>query len=285
MATGLKSLREDGVRLTLFRSVSYTMDSLFDGLRNRLYTWSGRYGLKDALLWPTHIWTWTRYSTVLLNLPKAQTKQPLSILEIGSGGLGIARFLGYTKEKNDYKVTLSDVSFDSLLGVRLGRSLRLVVADGCRLPFRDESFDVVVCVDMVEHIPKQGRPALFEELKRVAGCEVMLHFPMDSGDGQWVGRALDLRFQEKYTKHFGREEPNTAEHISAGHPTLEEVKEAFPDAQIQGVQNADIWLKCILFNTTRLFLRYLTGLLYFMRLKGKDDTPPWHGCFLIYDKY
>lgn len=44
---------------------------------------------------------------------------------------------------------------------------RLVVGDGCRLPFRDQSFDVVFCNSLIEHLPVEQQYALADEVRRV----------------------------------------------------------------------------------------------------------------------
>ncbi len=70
-----------------------------------------------------------------------QGEQPLRILDVG-GRTGVLReFL----EHDD--ITLVDMEASDERG--------LVLGDGCQLPFRDESFDVVACFDTLEHI----RPA------------------------------------------------------------------------------------------------------------------------------
>ena len=45
------------------------------------------------------------------------------------------------------------------------------------LPFDDESFEAVVCVDVFEHLPRELRPPAFAELLRVARRLVWLAFP------------------------------------------------------------------------------------------------------------
>lgn len=44
---------------------------------------------------------------------------------------------------------------------------RLVVGDGCRLPFRDGSFDIVFCNSLIEHLPLDGQYELAAEVRRV----------------------------------------------------------------------------------------------------------------------
>jgi methyltransferase family protein len=53
----------------------------------------------------------------------------------------------------------------------------IVYFDGVSLPFRDESFDTVVCLDTLEHASKRRRSALLHELQRVSSNRVILTFP------------------------------------------------------------------------------------------------------------
>lgn len=49
--------------------------------------------------------------------------------------------------------------------------------DGLSLPFESKSFDVIVCLDTLEHVPKDRRPALVREMQRVARDRIVLTFP------------------------------------------------------------------------------------------------------------
>lgn len=67
------------------------------------------------------------------------------------------------------------VARDGLVRV-IGDTLPLVSADGRRLPFRDGSFDIVVSIGVLEHVPRPA--ALVEEMARVLkrGGIFMLYF-------------------------------------------------------------------------------------------------------------
>lgn len=52
--------------------------------------------------------------------------------------------------------------------------------DGDLLPFEDDSFDLAVSLDVLEHIPAEGRARHFEELARVARRQVLLCCPLGS---------------------------------------------------------------------------------------------------------
>lgn len=63
------------------------------------------------------------------------------------------------------------------------------VGDATSLPFADESFDTVVCWDVLEHIPRRTEPQAFAEVARVLrpGGRLYLSTPYAS----LVARALD----------------------------------------------------------------------------------------------
>lgn len=66
-----------------------------------------------------------------------------------------------------HHVTLTDLSPQMLEQARpyAGRNLKLVVADARSLPFEDCSFDEVVCVDLIPHLPEPA--AALREAHRV----------------------------------------------------------------------------------------------------------------------
>src|SRR6476660_9293521 len=71
------------------------------------------------------------------------------VLDVGSGSEGVAGWI-----QPDCTVTAIDRSFDgegAMPGPRGGAS-RTVIGDARRLPFGDGEFDVVLALDVLEHI-------------------------------------------------------------------------------------------------------------------------------------
>lgn len=52
-----------------------------------------------------------------------------------------------------------------------------VVGELPALPFRDQEFDVVLCLEVLEHIPEPAYSAAAAELARVAGLEILVGVP------------------------------------------------------------------------------------------------------------
>lgn len=258
------------------------MSRIFFGLgllRDKFYKWAADdYGLKEVFFWPKEIDVWVRYSKILNEIKKFNRK--IFVLDVGCGEVGVARFLKYSGDIERCNVVLLDIRKKHVKNVKLGLP---VVGDGCALPFKDNSFDVVVSVDSVEHIPQKNRANYLSELKRVSKNKVLLHFPAESPAEGFEGKKSDMKFQEEFIKRFGKPELNTAEHINCGHPTLKEIRGMFPNGIVQGVQNTRVWLKYMMFSRKSI-VGFFTGLLYLLKWKKEEGRLPFHGCFFRWSK-
>lgn len=109
-----------------------------------------------------------RYEPIVNDIKKNKYKK---ILEVGSDDYGIAPFLNLTS-----KITLFDFSFRR-------KSLETVfykTGSVLKLPFKDKSFESVISLDMLEHIPPKLRNKALSELMRVTKKTLYLGFPCDS---------------------------------------------------------------------------------------------------------
>ena len=108
---------------------------------------------------------------------------------------------------------------------------------------------------------------------------VLLHFVMHDPDRQFLGRTADLRFQEWYMKNFRKPHLWTVEHLKIEPPNCQEIDKVLPNSSIMGTQNIETW-----FNYTTLRIKpivgFFTGFLYILKWKDKDNSPPFHGCFV-----
>jgi len=136
----------------------------------------------------------------------------LSILEIGSGSAGITEFL-------QHPVTGVDADFERT-AERKSNLLHRVPGTATSLPFPRGSYDVVVSLDMLEHIPPADRPGCVREMLRILrpGGRCILGFPADES-----GERLDRRLNDAFRKRHEINHPWVIEHIERGLPKTKDV--------------------------------------------------------------
>ena len=134
--------------------------------------------------------------------------RPDRILEVGSGWQGMGPY-----------VARSYVGCDPCLSPQGRprsdtRPMAPVAGSACDLPFRDDSFDLVVCLDVLEHIPAPLRPQAVGELRRVSGGVLVLGFPRGHRWARWEERTA------AWYRWTGRSTPDwLAEHFALGLPS------------------------------------------------------------------
>lgn len=160
---------------------------------------------------PTNLDSALRYERAIALLSDIY-RPDLSILEIGSGSSGITEFL-------KHRVTGVDAEFERT-AYRESQLLDRVPGTSTKLPFPDASYDVVVSLDMFEHIPPVDRPTCLREMLRTlrSGGRCVLGFPADIS-----GERLDRRLNEAFRKVNNRDHPWLIEHIQCGLPRTRQV--------------------------------------------------------------
>jgi hypothetical protein len=153
------------------------------------------------------LWNWLiRYQPVTSYLQVHPGRRP--VLEVGSGAVGLACLYPHTF-----------IGCDLDFGHPPHPLMQPVVGSATRLPFPDRSFPIVVCLDVLEHIPPSQRPAFLRELLRVARSRVILAFP--SGD---AAKSADRRLVSFY-RLCRLPEPNwLEEHQKWPLPSAEELE-------------------------------------------------------------
>jgi len=98
-----------------------------------------------------------------------------TLLDVGSGSLGVVDFLDPAR----WQVTAIDQSFEDYgAWVRPpATAATRVVGDVRALPFDDDAFDVVLALDLLEHVPHADRGRALGELGRVARRRVIVAAP------------------------------------------------------------------------------------------------------------
>jgi SAM-dependent methyltransferase len=170
-------------------------------------------------------------------------RRPRSVLEVGSGSQGLGRFLarrfvGVERDFTDYTPAVQ----------RPSPWMLPVCADAARVPFRATTFDLVLMIDVLEHVPPAARAELVSECVRVARDTIAVGFP--SGPlAESHDRELDRWLDERKLPRPGW----LAEHLEHPFPTAGEIAGLFAGAgaRVRIVENA--WLPA-----HRAFIRWET---------------------------
>lgn len=161
---------------------------------------------------------WSRYASLAAAV-EAMLPGGGSVLDVGSGALTLLRqFLPH------HQVTF----IDPLLVGRTGEGLiGGPFVDGA---VSNGSFDVVVCVDVLEHVPASERRAFLQRMVAASRRGVIVSAPFrDAGSA----KETDDRVQASYHAKHGRDYPWLAEHEEHGLPALPETRRLLEDAGLQ----------------------------------------------------
>jgi SAM-dependent methyltransferase len=153
-----------------------------------------------------------RYHRVLDELEDVW-RDDLRVLEVGSGSGGVAAYV-------NHPIVGVDTRFDRT-ALNVQPNLEPVEASATALPFDDASMDVVLSLEMLEHLPAPDRRRVLAELYRVCvpGGRVVLTFP--SGEG---ARVLDRWLNDSFRARNGIDHPWVIEHLEEGVPDRGEVE-------------------------------------------------------------
>ncbi|MFA6011590.1 MAG: class I SAM-dependent methyltransferase [Desulfobacteraceae bacterium] len=111
---------------------------------------------------------------ITVNFNKITIKPGFKILDIGCGpGRHVSALyahenvtvIGADLSLDDLKQGVKRLQFHDQLGAHCGGTWAFTTADITRLPFKDNEFDLVICSEVMEHIPDEGKAA--SELLRV----------------------------------------------------------------------------------------------------------------------
>jgi SAM-dependent methyltransferase len=170
-----------------------------------------------------------RYSAVV---PLVEETSGGTLLEVGSGSEGIARFAS-----GRWQLTVCDRDFTDYGAVEVpDDGLQRVEGDVTALPFADGEFDVVVALDLLEHLPAGLRSVALGELARVTRSRLIAGCPC----GEPALRA-DRMLARYYGLQPRRMPPWLVEHLDNGFPDAELLSEALaPFGAVRLVANERI---------------------------------------------
>ncbi len=104
-----------------------------------------------------------------------------------------------------------------------------VLFDGRRLPFTDSSYAAATSLDVLEHLPRDGRAAHVAELARAARGRVVVAAPLATEQHSAAERELAAWYEAT----TGTGDPGLAQHVAHGLPTEEELRALAEEAGLR----------------------------------------------------
>jgi hypothetical protein len=164
-----------------------------------------------------------RHNIISRSLNKSGSK---SVLDVG-GTAGLLQMFS-----NRFEVTTINV--DDSGDVRYA---------GKVLPYADNSFDAVVSLDTLEHIPREDRKGFVKGMLRVARQDVVFCAPL----GAELHRSIEIELNEAWRRDFNEDHRFLKEHIDYGLPTMGDVKDMLSGQNYELLFVGDVRLAVCLF--------------------------------------
>ncbi len=181
--------------------------------------------------------------SALFNQP---TKKNIRILDIGCGKERLTeKFL-----PDHFEIIRADVD-------QFGDKSTILLTPNEPLPFSDNEFDVVIAIDVLEHIPKAGRDYFIKETSRVCNRMNLLCYPEGTDDVQ----KTENRLSEYSTQVFGSRNNFLDEHEEFG----------LPKSKVTNKKLEACGLKAMSINAIPLDMWLLLGLMDFLFLSLYGD--------------
>ena len=105
-------------------------------------------------------------------LQMVQARAGKRILDLGCGTGGYAYHLG----RNGFDVVAVDRN-PKYVEIACGLGVDARIAAGQQLPFEDKSFDSVICIEVLEHIPSHAIASFLHEARRVTNGNMLITVP------------------------------------------------------------------------------------------------------------
>ena len=225
-------------------------------LKNKLISFFNKF------FWRQHPEAAIRY-TPIVNQIKRLKLEDSKILEVGSGSLGITP---YFKKQIDGV----DINFTGPKSPYINE----LKGEATKLPFRKNSYDVVISVDTLEHLKSDDRPKAISEIMRVAKRLVVIVVPVGE-----ISQNQDKELYEYWKKIFKVDNQFLNEHVKNGLPEVEEIlvnidkfKRALgKNAKVISYPNLNISVRNILMKTwisrnKLIYYMYMKGYLFLLPL-------------------
>ncbi|HSX18648.1 MAG TPA: methyltransferase domain-containing protein [Candidatus Saccharimonadales bacterium] len=160
----------------------------------------------NHFFWGQHPDAAIRYTPVISEIKKRGLENS-KILEIGPGSTGIVPYL-------KRKIDGVDIDFSG----PQTELLKKIKAKGVTLPFHKNSYDVVISVDVLEHLKGQERTKSIAEMLRVAKKLAIIICPIGE-----LSQKQDKELKGRWDKFFNQKNLFLTEHVQNGLPKSEEI--------------------------------------------------------------
>lgn len=161
-----------------------------------------------------------------------------------------------------------------------------------KLPFSENSFDVVCAIDVLEHNPKKERKIFIRNLIRVAKDKVIISFP--------IGTDEHIKYEKETTSWLAAKQKNVTylkEHMKFGLPTSAEIAEYIRGFKSEIFYSGNININKYIFKLyifdpktkfirrliycLKLFINFLTNPFFYHLLTGKQFSNQVNRAYLI----
>lgn len=209
----------------------------------------------NKYFWRQHPEAALRYLPVVDEIKKIKLKNG-TILEVGSGSLGIVPYL--KREIDGLDIDFSGPQ-TKLLKKTKGKAMQL--------PFRKNSYDTVISVDVLEHLKPEDRPVAIFETLRVAKKLAVIVVPVGK-----EAEKQDYELNIYWQKIFQDKNQFLDEHVKNGLPTVDQLlveidkslRKLNKNAKVSSKPNLNLSVRNMLMKTWITKNKYL----YYLYMKG-----------------
>lgn len=150
-------------------------------------------------------------------------------------GCGLGNYTSLFAKNNNVVVGLDLVDFRSKL---FSKKFKFVQGDATCMPFKSHEFDVVICLDVIEHIEKDFKAA--REIKRVlkAGGKILIATPNRNRLSMFLAGLISRRYS---FPHVGQESGFGGKSVHVREYTERELLSLFSGAGFKNLNIDNFW--------------------------------------------
>lgn len=201
----------------------------------------------------------------------AGNRKRISVLDVGGGSGLLSDYLD-----SRFRITVLDTN-DEALQVARKKGLHTIRANGCEIPFKDNSFDLGVSIASLQYVPQPQRKKFLDEMKRVASRGVVLYTPVDT--------ATAVEHQvHNFRQGLHIPDPWLEQELALGLPSASQMQVSFKGARIISLQSLSVWKKLMIAESIPLLNLFIPGILYRALWKSQESKQPFLGRIVVWRK-